>query len=174
MKIFLTGASGYVGRNLAKQLIGCNHTVTAAVRSSSDRSMIPLGCNIVNVDLMSVESISKHLIGTEIIFHVAGAVKARSSEDFDRINAGVTAAVVKAAKANCPEALLILTSSQAAAGPSETGPLSSYGRSKGICGPVASYTHEHFMHKATHVYLALPLPLSQTHRLTNDISFLFF
>lgn len=130
MKIFLTGASGFVGRHLVEELINRGHTVTAAVRSSSDTSHIPSGCRVVSMDLSSPESISPHLTGAEVIFHVAGAVKARSGEEFDRVNAGLTAALVLAAKAACPDALFILTSSQAAAGPGGNGPRSSYGRSK--------------------------------------------
>ncbi len=130
MKIFLTGASGFVGRNLIKQLIENGHDVTAAVRATSDTSLIPAGCRVVTADLMSSDSISSHLDGVEVIYHVAGAVKARSGEDFDMINAGLTAALVNAAKIQCPEALFILASSQAAAGPNDGGPQSSYGRSK--------------------------------------------
>ncbi len=130
MKIFLTGASGFVGRNLAKQLLKNGHTVTAAVRATSDISHIPVGCEIVTVDFASSESICCHLNEVEVVYHVAGAVKARSGEDFDRINAGLTAAVVNAVTIQSPEALFILASSQAAAGPNDGGPQSSYGRSK--------------------------------------------
>jgi nucleoside-diphosphate-sugar epimerase len=82
------------------------------------------------MDISSPRSISPSLTETEVIFHVAGAVKARSGEEFDRVNAGLTAALVHAAKSSCPDALFILTSSQAAAGPGGDGPRSSYGRSK--------------------------------------------
>jgi len=130
MNIFLTGVSGFVGRFLAEKLIEDGHTVITAVRPTSNRSLIPDGCRVVTADLLSEEDVSRHLNGVEVIFHVAGAVKARSGEDFDRINAGATATIVNAAKTQCPEALFILTSSQSAAGPNGAGPLSSYGRSK--------------------------------------------
>jgi nucleoside-diphosphate-sugar epimerase len=130
LKVFLTGASGFVGRHLTRCLIDNDHDVTAAVRSVSNTSCIPGECGVVTVDLTSPQSISPHLNGIEVIFHVAGAVKARSGEEFDRINAGLTAALVSAAKTACPEALFVLMSSQAAAGPGGSGPLSSYGRSK--------------------------------------------
>ncbi len=130
MKVFLTGASGFVGRFLARRLIEDGHSVIAAVRPTSNRSLIPDDCGIVDVDLLSEADVSRHLSGVEVIFHVAGAVKARSGEDFDRVNAGATAAIVNAAKTQCSEALFILTSSQAAAGPLGTGPITSYGRSK--------------------------------------------
>jgi nucleoside-diphosphate-sugar epimerase len=70
------------------------------------------------------------MVGADVIHHVAGAVKALSGEDFDRINAGTTAALVNAANVVCPDALFVLTSSQAASGPCGTGPLTPYGRSK--------------------------------------------
>ncbi|MCD4707983.1 MAG: NAD-dependent epimerase/dehydratase family protein [Candidatus Sabulitectum sp.] len=130
MKVFLTGASGFVGRFLAQKLIKDGHTVIAAVRTSSDRSQIPDRCIKVTVDLTSEADISSHLSDVDAIFHVAGAVKARSGEEFDRINAGLTAAIVNAAKTQCPKALFVLTSSQSASGPNDAGPQSSYGRSK--------------------------------------------
>jgi len=130
MNIFLTGASGFVGRNLAYRLVYSGHSVIAAVRGSSDISQIPSQCHVRVVDLDSVDDLKESLRGIEVIHHVAGAVKARTSEDFDRINAGTTAALVKAANEVCPEALFVLTSSQAAAGPCGTGPVTPYGRSK--------------------------------------------
>ena len=130
MEIFLTGVSGFVGRNLAGQLIKNGHSVTAAVRSTSEVNLIPSECTIVEVNLESIQDLSPYLKNMEVIFHVAGAVKARSGEDFDRINAGLTASLAAAVKIQCPEALFVLTSSQAAAGPDGKGPLSSYGRSK--------------------------------------------
>jgi len=145
VKIFLTGASGFVGRHLAEKLIDSGHTVTAAVRLSSNTSRIPAGCGVVSMDLSSPESISPNLTGTEVIFHVAGAVKARSGEEFDTVNAGLTAALVHAAESACPEALFVLTSSQAAAGPGENGPRSSYGRSKLLAEQVVTGFPRHII-----------------------------
>lgn len=130
MKIFLTGASGFVGRNLARRLVDSGHQVTVSVRPSSDRLRIPEECSIEVIDLNSEDELRRHLPGTDVIYHVAGAVKARSSEEFDRVNAGTTAALVNAANSVCPEALFVLTSSQAASGPCGTGPVTPYGRSK--------------------------------------------
>jgi nucleoside-diphosphate-sugar epimerase len=74
--------------------------------------------------------LADHLTGIGVIYHIAGATKGCSREDFDRGNAAVTRALVKAAAAVCPEALFVLASSQSAAGPGGTGPLSAYGASK--------------------------------------------
>ncbi len=130
MKVFLTGVSGFVGRNLARALLDSGHSVIAAVRPTSDRSRIPVGCDVRVADIEDWRSVAEHLEDVDAIQHVAGAVKARTQEDFDRINAGSTSAIVKAALEVCPGALFVLTSSQAACGPCGTGPVTAYGRSK--------------------------------------------
>lgn len=130
MKVFLTGASGFIGRHLVKKLVKENCEVIAAVRSSTDKTKIPSGCKIVTIDFFSVSDFSKHLSSVDVVFHLAGAVKASSSEEFDKTNAGITAALVNAIKETTPKALFIFMSTQAAAGPNGTNPLSSYGKSK--------------------------------------------
>jgi nucleoside-diphosphate-sugar epimerase len=138
MKVFLTGVSGFVGRNLARALIDSGHSVIAAVRTTSDRSRIPVGCDVRVADIEDWRSVAEHLDGVDAIQHVAGAVKARTQEDFDRANAGSTAAIAKAAGEVCPDALLVLTSSQAACGPCGTGPVTAYGRSKVLAEQAAT------------------------------------
>lgn len=138
MKVFLTGASGFVGSKLARELVARGDRVIAAVRATSDRSVIPAECEIREVDLLSVDQLKEHLRGIDVIHHVAGAVKARTPEDFDRVNAGSTAALVKAAGAVCPDSLFVLTSSQAASGPCGTGPVTPYGRSKVLAEQAAT------------------------------------
>lgn len=128
--VFLTGATGFVGGSLARLLSGSGHRVTAAVRASSDVSRVPPGCDIARVDFLDPGSMLRHMEGADVIQHVAGAVKARTQEEFDIANAASTAALVKAAGTACPGARFILTSSQAAAGPCGAGPVTAYGRSK--------------------------------------------
>jgi len=129
-KVFLTGATGFVGGVLGRLLADRGFTVKAALRGSSNADRVPEGCEVVRVDFLDPESLAPHLQGVDVIQHVAGAVKARCQEEFDLANAASTAALVKAANAACPEARFILTSSQAASGPCGTGPVTAYGRSK--------------------------------------------
>ncbi len=128
--MFLTGATGFVGSALGRLLLSRGFTVKAAVRGSSDADRVPKGCEVVRVDFLDPESMVPHLKGVDVIHHVAGAVKARCQEEFDLANAASTAVLVKAANTECPGARFILTSSQAAAGPCGTGPVTAYGRSK--------------------------------------------
>jgi len=78
--------------------------------------------------------------GCEAIVHVAGLVKARSLQDYREVNVAGTRRLLLAAKDSAREALFLLISSQAAAGPARDGrpvreedaarPVSWYGLSK--------------------------------------------
>ncbi len=129
-KVFLTGATGFVGGALARLLAERGCRVIAAIRESSRADRVPEGCDTARVNFMNPDSLAPHMKGADVVQHVAGAVKARCQEDFDLANAATTAALVRAAEKACPEALFVLTSSQSAAGPCGLGPVTAYGRSK--------------------------------------------
>ena len=61
------------------------------------------------------------LRGCEAIAHVAGLVKARSLEDYREVNVAGTRRLLAAGKESAREALFLLVSSQAAAGPAREG-----------------------------------------------------
>lgn len=128
--VYLTGASGFIGSRVANQLLEKGYSVTAALRSTSSLARVPSGCSIVRVDFLDPDSIEPHLQGTRAIYHIAGTTKAVSQEEFDRGNAATTRVLLKAREAASPDALFVLASSQAAAGPGDRGPISPYGSSK--------------------------------------------
>jgi len=128
--MFLTGASGFIGSHLVKKLIADGNHVTAALRSTSSTERVPEYCSTVLVDFLNPSDLAPHLRGADVIYHLAGATKEGSQEEFDLANAAVTDALVKAALSVCPEAHFILASSQSAAGPGNRGPVSQYGVSK--------------------------------------------
>ncbi len=80
------------------------------------------------------------LSGCHAIVHVAGLVKARSLAEYREVNVAGTRRLLEAAGRSSPDALFVLVSSQAAAGPAVDGrprteegpaqPVSWYGRSK--------------------------------------------
>ncbi|MBD3370317.1 NAD-dependent epimerase/dehydratase family protein [Candidatus Fermentibacteria bacterium] len=138
--VYLTGASGFIGSRVANLLLQKGYSVTAALRSTSSLARVPSGCSIVRVDFLDPESIEPHLEGTRAIYHIAGTTKAASQEEFDRGNAATTRALLKAREAVSPDALFILASSQAAAGPGDRGPVSPYGASKLLAETIARRT----------------------------------
>jgi nucleoside-diphosphate-sugar epimerase len=137
----VTGATGFVGSHLVDGLLASGQAVTCAVRSTSDtRWLKGCGAQLVPCELDSREDLAKALTGVSSVYHVAGAIAARSADEFMRVNAGLTRAVVEASARAEPSPRFIYVSSLAAAGPSRPGtprtedmmaePVSDYGRSK--------------------------------------------
>ena len=72
MKTLITGASGFVGSAVLRQLIQAGHTVRALLRPNSDRRNLEgLTVDIVTGDLTDPASLSPALAGCDNLFHVA-------------------------------------------------------------------------------------------------------
>jgi len=141
----LTGGTGFVGSHVARALCSQGWHVRAmarqpAVLSTGVSRDLPL--EIVRCDLSrdSVPTLSRALSGCRAVIHVAGLVKARSLAEYREVNVHGTERLLDAARESAPDALFVLISSQAAAGPAHDGrpvtekdtprPVSWYGRSK--------------------------------------------
>jgi nucleoside-diphosphate-sugar epimerase len=142
--ILVTGGSGFLGSHVVEQLALAGRPVRALVRTASDTKFLR---TLPNVELWdgSIDQRASVLAaarGVTGIVHAAGLVKARSAEEFMRVNAGGTENVVAAALENkATLKRLVLISSLAALGPSdaegrpipedaEPRPVTDYGRSK--------------------------------------------
>ncbi len=138
----LTGATGFLGAHVARSLISGGWTVRALVRGGAERlgDLPALGVQAVAGDLSAATDLAAAVRGADAIVHVAGVVKARTLDEYREGNARGTDRLVRAAAASAPEALFVLVSSQAAAGPAREGrpvreaddarPVSWYGQSK--------------------------------------------
>ena len=72
MKSLITGASGFVGSAVLRQLIHAGHQVKALVRPSSDRrNLMGLEAEIVTGDLTDKHSLDRAVRGCDLLFHVA-------------------------------------------------------------------------------------------------------
>ena len=144
MKVFLTGASGFVGSHVLDSLLSGHHEVSILLRRTSNTRFISQHLPTVSVHFGSVGDVSaliKAMRGTEALIHCAGRTKAVHSSEFYQVNQAGTRNMVMAANA-CRESVrrLVYISSQAVSGPGvparpaeETGdphPVSLYGRSK--------------------------------------------
>jgi nucleoside-diphosphate-sugar epimerase len=76
MKYFLTGATGFIGGRLARQLREQGHTVVASVRSP-DRAtaLAEIGVTLSKGDVTDKESMRDAMRGADGVFHVAGWYK---------------------------------------------------------------------------------------------------
>jgi 2-alkyl-3-oxoalkanoate reductase len=72
MRIFLTGASGVIGRRLVPRLVNAGHRVAAVSRSPERSAMLErLGGRPVTVDLFDADSIARAIPGHDAVINLA-------------------------------------------------------------------------------------------------------
>ena len=144
MTVLLTGGTGFLGSHVAEQLSRAGRPVRALVRKTSDTSFLEKlsGVELVEGAVDDAASMLAAAEGVTAIVHAAGLVKARSADEFFRVNAqGTENALAAARRAGSGFKRFVLVSSLAAAGPSdehgspvphdaEPRPVTNYGKSK--------------------------------------------
>ena len=139
--VVVTGGTGFIGSHLVEELVRRGDRVRCLVRPTSQIGFLQsLDIETVTVGLDDVNELSAAVAGADVVFHVAGVIRAFRSSDFYRINQRGTAALTEACARQSRPPRLVLVSSIAAAGPSPRGqvrqesdtpsPQSHYGRSK--------------------------------------------
>lgn len=144
MTILLTGGSGFLGSHIAEQLSAAGRPVRALVRKSSDTRFLRslAGVELCEGAVDDKDSVLRAAHGVTGVIHAAGLVKARSPDEFRRVNTTGAENVLAAAlaeRANIKR--FVLVSSLAVAGPSDAAgspvdsacapkPVTHYGRSK--------------------------------------------
>ncbi len=98
MRLFLTGATGFLGSHVAELLSEQGHQLIALVRPTSNtKHLEAIGVELIEGILPQTPSLSKWLSGVDGIIHIAGAIKAKNPVDFFRINQGGTQYLVNEA-----------------------------------------------------------------------------
>ena len=101
-RAFVTGASGFVGSAVARQLAGQGVAVTALVRASSPRINLDVsGVTFVDGDMRDPASVARGMAGADCVFHVAADYRlwAPDVEEIVHNNREGTRVVMQAAKA---------------------------------------------------------------------------
>lgn len=141
MRALVTGGRGFIGGFLVEALLEKGYEVHCLLRKGSLGWLSGLDIHRVDGDITERESLQPAVQNMDYVFHLAGALKARSLKDFQKINAGGTKNLLEAVgKNNFGLARFVLVSSLSAAGPSPDGtplnesdtphPVSNYGKSK--------------------------------------------
>ena len=71
MFVFVTGATGAVGRATVRELLGRGHRVSAPGGGERDGRLRALGAEPVNVDLYDAKGLRKALQGIDAVMHLA-------------------------------------------------------------------------------------------------------
>ena len=101
MRTLVTGATGFIGGNLARQLWERGHEVRALVRPGSNTLTIDgTGIEPVTGDILDRKSVDRAIRGCEAVFHCAGAYTFWSPDPtlIHRTNLDGTANVLEAAR----------------------------------------------------------------------------
>jgi nucleoside-diphosphate-sugar epimerase len=142
MRVMLTGATGFIGGFIARQLVDQNMKVTCLVRESSNRKWLEgLPLNFHMGSLAEPASLEPVLKESDYVIHVAGVTKAFDINEYYRGNVESTRNLLNLiVKLQIPIKRFLLVSSQAAVGPSPSKkaidesylchPLTTYGKSK--------------------------------------------
>lgn len=122
-KIFVTGATGFIGTKLVCELVRRGHFVHALSRSTSNRSGLPTeGVRIVQGDILNIDSLVEGMAGCTFVFHLAAYAKnwAADSSVFYQYNVVGMRNVFEAAR-RCNVQRVVLTSTIVTFGPTPPG-----------------------------------------------------
>ncbi len=93
MKYFVTGATGFIGGRVARQLLAAGHEVITLARTPSKaQALVALGVKVHAGDITDKESLRAPMTGVDGVFHLAAWYKigAREKSQAETINMGGT------------------------------------------------------------------------------------
>lgn len=140
--VFVTGATGFIGRNVAEALLSRGCETRCLVRSAERGADLQhAGARLVEGTLADVTAWRSALAGCDTVINAAGLVCARRHADLHEVNGRAVGPLADACAALETPPVLVHVSSLAAAGPCPAGrpardeadpprPISHYGRSK--------------------------------------------
>ena len=117
MKLLLTGATGFLGKTVARRLAAAGHELRLLVRETSVLTGLPENAEMVRGDVTDHDSMRRAALGCQAVVHMAALVKmwVRDRARFDAVNVGGLLNALAAARE--AGARLVYTSSFIAVGP---------------------------------------------------------
>lgn len=140
MKIFVTGATGFIGLHLCRRLIADGHEVHALVRTPRKRRQLPAEVQVLEGDLSVFQDETLELPEVDVFVHLAGVVAGSSPQHYWEVNyVAVKHVAACLERQRFSLRRMLFASSLAAAGPSARlprresdvdRPIDPYGRAK--------------------------------------------
>lgn len=136
-KVLVTGAEGFIGTVLCRQLADAGYPLVKLTRSrvrhsDSDSFANELGTQDFSGDILDRDLLDRALAGVQVVFHLAGIahVDGPSAEYLHSVNVTGTTTLAEAAVAAGVEKIIYFSSSLAAAAEQNKSEQTAYGRSK--------------------------------------------
>lgn len=96
VKVLVTGGSGFVGREIVRQLLAAGHGVRVLARGS--RAPVP-GAEVRPGSILDPASLPPALAGCDAVIHLVGIISECGDQTYERVHTEGTARVVDAARA---------------------------------------------------------------------------
>jgi len=113
LTVAVTGATGFLGEHLLRRLTEAGHRVRILMRGGKALDVGPHPITVIPGSIDDSAALAKLVEGADIIFHLAGSIKAANRDTFMRVNRDGTEAMISAWKQHAPEARVVLVSSLA-------------------------------------------------------------
>lgn len=107
--ILVTGATGFIGKNLLKKLLDKNLPVRALARDKNKISKVN-NLEVVEGDLLDKEKLFKATENVDVVIHLAAVVKASSSYGYNKTNIEGTKNLVEACLKNKVKKIIYISS----------------------------------------------------------------
>jgi len=119
LKIFITGATGFIGTHLTKLLVETGHEVTALLRTEAKKKNLPSKVEVIKGDLSLFEDENLKLPAFDVVIHLAGVIFEKNKAGYYKYNFHAVEHIVNCLKRqDWKLKRFVFASSLAAAGPS--------------------------------------------------------
>ena len=119
--ILVTGATGFVGRHIIRELAASGQPLRCLVRPTSNLTVLQgVAAEVCQGDVSDLASLEAAVNGVQAIVHLAAVIRERGSVTFQRVNVTGTENIVRAATAAGTSRFLFM--SNLGAGPDPTFP----------------------------------------------------
>jgi nucleoside-diphosphate-sugar epimerase len=109
--VAVTGATGFVGQALVPCLLAAGHRVRILARQLPEFAVGSAGpVELVLGDLSQAAALERLVAGVDVIFHLAGLIKAREAEEFFTVNRDGVANLLAAIDAPARPRFILLSS----------------------------------------------------------------